>query len=1123
AINADEYHQEIFAKTSSLTTHVQDNIAIDTTAANIIDKYTNKVTKDIYLNTEETHTTDDEHNLQFNEVERNLTVENDIFEETQAKEINISANEAINTLYHNQKDTNVDGDLTFEEHELEQNITKGLTLAGGAMAITANELVKHAPQGIHITANKVSVNTAEQLVYGMYSVVSDESNVKDPQKPTNEVLRIYIMDKYCTDEEVAEDDKKILKDKDKIVDYIQDSVLTPLLSNSYIEAKSFKNGDDIGTSIAVEFTQDKYYEIKLTDDIEAICLKLNTLNISNNRFQSLIVGVNGEKAEDVIDGFKHHQNTLSLKPKDWQKIEVKQGKTETINDIETTVNHLIINVFEPPMMINLREDYYFAYYKANQNFGEYNNLIQRYAPLAHYYEPVGYKIAYYDHIVDDSDDFWQQYILKLAKSQNKLLKRQKPGSTIDPNITFAIHGYNVAVEDKINNKMRGYPQALEYMDSQYDITENKLMNDTPWYDVTGYFKGNIHKLSDQKASILPFDSDKESLEYNTDNENTAEGACKWNLQLEYSLNKAAGWDEKSLDDYNRIVQIAWQGNPKAPYDYSAAIAMSEFAGQKLAIIIDYLKQNGIKVNIMAHSLGNAVIMNTLKNVSTPVDQALCWEPAIANDSLSNSNRNEAVQTISNTYEKYENGKLELTPTTQDYNVSYNYAAAASKADKFTIAYSNLDEMLGPIPNIPSLFKKGEIQSMTMNEAVNRMITHVLVSVSSYYFSTAKIGTSFADTTYKLIPNILAGNIDYNKYPEAQAIHEKISDKGAGLLFAIIGVASYALDSFVAQSTSTDTNGGFESIYQIANKFIYPASFFVEGNIGQKCQAFYRKWLQVYPNPNDNKPFLATNDKDMLTGESLYQNLNLREKLRHNFIPIYAYHEKDTLYDIASEVIDKLYKLTNTGVADIPQQVWDNLEDSISNIFNQNPISTVWDTSMSFVGPAVNGAGSLTTTVIDFLKGADIQAAIKNIKDNKEELLAVVFTVLMQPNSKVAPAMGYSGITDAQSINRLSGKLFQTPQEVDTMRLPESTRGNYPCYYIDENNEKVTTSYDRLTDAQKQTAKSMLCIDHSAMLYPTDDFMNYIYKGQLFGRKDIGLDFFGDYDMDEARSNNEEYS
>ncbi|WP_224728137.1 hypothetical protein, partial [Francisella sp. SYW-2] len=157
--------------------------------------------------------------------------------------------------------------------------------------------------------------------------------------------------------------------------------------------------------------------------------------------------------------------------------------------------------------------------------------------------------------------------------------------------------------------------------------------------------------------------------------------------------------------------------------------------------------------------------------------------------------------------------------------------------------------------------------------------------------------------------------------------------------------------------------------------------------------------------------------------------------------------------------------------------------------------------------------------------SDIQAAIKNIKDNKEELLAVVFTVLMQPNSKVAPAMGYSGVDINSDFYRTNNnsKLFQTPQEVSTMDLPESTRGNYPCYYIDENNEKVTTSYDQLTDVQKQTAKSMLCIDHSAMLYPTDDFMNYIYKGQLFGRKDIGLDFFGDYDMDEARSNNEEYS
>ncbi|MBK2283754.1 alpha/beta hydrolase, partial [Francisella philomiragia] len=558
------------------------------------------------------------------------------------------------------------------------------------------------------------------------------------------------------------------------------------------------------------------------------------------------------------------------------------------------------------------------------------------------------------------------------------------------------------------------------------------------------------------------------------------------------------------------------------YDYSAAIAMSEFAGQKLAIIIDYLKQNGIKVNIMAHSLGNAVTMNTLKNVSTPVDQAICWEPAIANDSLSNSNRNEAVQDIATSYHKLDSqGKPISDIAVQQYNVSYNYAAAASKADKFTIAYSNLDEMLGPIPNIPSLFKKGEIQSMTMNEAVNRMITHVLVSVSSYYFSTAKIGTSFADTTYKLIPNILAGTINYKKYPEAQAIHEKISDKGAGLLFGMIGAISYALNSFMAQSTGPDTTGGFESIYQIANKFIYPASYFVEGNIGQKCQAFYIKWSQVY---QDNKPLLATNDMDALMGEHFYQNLSLRDRLRTNSIPtIHAYHEKDTLYDIASEVIDKLYKLTNTGVADIPQQVWNNLEDSISNIFNQNPISTVWDTSMSFVGPAVNGAGSLTTTVIDFLKGADIQAAIKNIKDNKEELLAVVFTVLMQPNSKVAPAMGYSGVDTKSSFfqQNFGSKLFQTPQEIETAKLDSKYVKDYPCYYIDKDGTKHTVAYDQLTDEQKASAKSMLCVDHSAMLYPKPMFMEWVYKKTLFGElvPNAGFDFFGSYDVEKVKSQN----
>ncbi|MBK2280430.1 hypothetical protein IBE47_01185 [Francisella philomiragia] len=183
--------------------------------------------------------------------------------------------------------------------------------------------------------------------------------------------------------------------------------------------------------------------------------------------------------------------------------------------------------------------------------------------------------------------------------------------------------------------------------------------------------------------------------------------------------------------------------------------------------------------------------------------------------------------------------------------------------------------------------------------------------------------------------------------------------------------------------------------------------------------------------------------------------------------------------------------------------------------------------MSFVGPAVNGAGSLTTTVIDFLKGADIQAAIKNIKDNKEELLAVVFTVLMQPNSKVAPAMGYSGVDETKASTQQlisSGKLFQTPQEIETAKLDSKYVKDYPCYYIDKDGTKHTVAYDQLTDEQKASAKSMLCVDHSAMLYPKPMFMDWIYKGTLFGA-DFGgaFDFFGDYDIDEVKAKNAPYS
>ncbi|MBK2268405.1 hypothetical protein, partial [Francisella philomiragia] len=137
--------------------------------------------------------------------------------------------------------------------------------------------------------------------------------------------------------------------------------------------------------------------------------------------------------------------------------------------------------------------------------------------------------------------------------------------------------------------------------------------------------------------------------------------------------------------------------------------------------------------------------------------------------------------------------------------------------------------------------------------------------------------------------------------------------------------------------------------------------------------------------------------------------------------------------------------------------------------------------------------------------------------------AVVFTVLMQPNSKVAPAMGYSGVDTKSSFfqQNFGSKLFQTPQEIETAKLDSKYVKDYPCYYIDKDGTKHTVAYDQLTDEQKASAKSMLCVDHSAMLYPKPMFMEWVYKKTLFGElvPNAGFDFFGSYDVEKVKSQN----
>jgi hypothetical protein len=63
--------------------------------------------------------------------------------------------------------------------------------------------------------------------------------------------------------------------------------------------------------------------------------------------------------------------------------------------------------------------------------------------------------------------------------------------------------------------------------------------------------------------------------------------------------------------------------------------------------------------------------------------------------------------------------------------------------------------------------------------------------------------------------------------------------------------------------------------------------------------------------------------------------------------------------------------------------------------------------------------------------------------------------------------------------------------------------------------------NKITPAELNSSRSLLCVDHCAMSIPSKEMMDWVYKGTLFGElvKGAGLDFFGSYDIEASRQKN----
>jgi len=94
------------------------------------------------------------------------------------------------------------------------------------------------------------------------------------------------------------------------------------------------------------------------------------------------------------------------------------------------------------------------------------------------------------------------------------------------------------------------------------------------------------------------------------------------------------------------------------------------------------------------------------------------------------------------------------------------------------------------------------------------------------------------------------------------------------------------------------------------------------------------------------------------------------------------------------------------------------------------------------------------------------------------MAAVILSDLTCVEAQPVQALGYGGILE-------TNPLFKNPNFQQTGQTKPGTAPTDPDHY--------------------------LCVDHSAMLFPTKDFMEYIYKGTLMkAQTDIKFQCFGNW-------------
>ncbi len=183
-----------------------------------------------------------------------------------------------------------------------------------------------------------------------------------------------------------------------------------------------------------------------------------------------------------------------------------------------------------------------------------------------------------------------------------------------------------------------------------------------------------------------------------DDKLNGEGAFNWFVHMEDNLNMATGEFKRNANmppyaagdhkdnpyyKYTRLINIAWSGDV-ATLDYMDAVQNGHDVGKYVATIIKQLVFWDIEVNIIAHSLGNEVLMSCLQclgeeGYADKVSHAFLWDAALPDDVFSSPASNP--------------------------NPLYQFPDAHKVAKKITVLYSKHDNILGPLPSNAELHEK----------------------------------------------------------------------------------------------------------------------------------------------------------------------------------------------------------------------------------------------------------------------------------------------------------------------------------------------------------------------------------------------------------------------------------